>query len=85
MLSPDIYSMWLEAGKIAELARPDNLYPYTCNDGSRLLPRPISICEIDRDMGIIRLVYRIAVRERGSWLCLRLLISGGNGPFRKRL
>lgn len=60
MLAPDIYSMWLEAGKIAELARPGQFVSLYCNDGSRLLPRPISICEIDRDMGIIRLVYRIA-------------------------
>ncbi|MDO4620102.1 MAG: dihydroorotate dehydrogenase electron transfer subunit [Lachnospiraceae bacterium] len=29
-------------------------------DGSRLLPRPISVCETNREEGTIRLVYRIA-------------------------
>lgn len=30
------------------------------DDGSRLLPRPISICEIDAAKRMIRLVYRVA-------------------------
>jgi dihydroorotate dehydrogenase electron transfer subunit len=60
MIAPDIYSMWLEAGEIAQSAVPGQFVSLYCNDGSRLLPRPISICEIERDMGIIRLVYRIA-------------------------
>ncbi len=34
-----------------------SLYP---KDGSRLLPRPISLCGIDRDKGELRLVYRVA-------------------------
>lgn len=59
MLAPEIYSMWLEVGEIAGQAVPGQFVSLYCNDTSRLLPRPISICEIDRDMGIIRLVYRI--------------------------
>lgn len=31
-----------------------------CEDGSRLLPRPISICEIDKEDCALHLVYRIA-------------------------
>lgn len=34
-----------------------NLY---CSNETRLLPRPISICEIDRKQGTIRIVYRLA-------------------------
>lgn len=60
MIADDIYSMWLEAGEIARDAVPGQFVSLFCSDGSRLLPRPISICEIDRDMGVIRLVYRIA-------------------------
>ena len=29
-------------------------------DGSRLLPRPISLCGVDRENGALRLVYRVA-------------------------
>lgn len=58
-LAPDIYSIWLEAGDIARYALPGQFVSLYCRDGSRLLPRPISICETDRDMGVIRLVYRV--------------------------
>jgi dihydroorotate dehydrogenase electron transfer subunit len=60
MIAEDIYSMWLNAADIAETAKPGQFVSLFCNDGSRLLPRPISICEIDRDQGRVRLVYRIA-------------------------
>lgn len=60
MLAEDIYSMWLEIMDIADAAKPGQFVSLYCNDGSRLLPRPISICEIDREKGAIRLVYRIA-------------------------
>ncbi len=33
-----------------------NLY---CKDGARLLPRPISLCGVDKEAGTLRLVYRI--------------------------
>lgn len=60
MLAEDIYSMWLEEKEIAYDAKPGQFVSLYCKDGSRLLPRPISICEIDREKGAIRLVYRIA-------------------------
>lgn len=56
----DIYSMWLKAPEIADCAKPGQFVSLYCNNGSRLLPRPISICEIDKPQGRIRLVYRIA-------------------------
>ena len=59
-ISPDIFSMWLEAPAIAEEARAGQFVSVYCRDGSRLLPRPISLCEIDRENGRLRLVYRIA-------------------------
>jgi dihydroorotate dehydrogenase electron transfer subunit len=60
MIAQDIFSMWLEAPDIVEAARPGQFVSLYCNDGSRLLPRPISICEIDKMKGRVRLVYRIA-------------------------
>lgn len=58
-IAEDIYSMWLNAPDIAENAKPGQFVSLYCLDGSRLLPRPISICEIDKQQGKIRLVYRI--------------------------
>lgn len=55
-----IYSMWLQTEQIAAAARPGQFVSVYCQDGSRLLPRPISICEIDREMKQLRLVYRVA-------------------------
>ena len=52
--------MWIEAKDIAEHARAGQFLSVYSNDGSRLLPRPISICEIDREKGKLRLVYRVA-------------------------
>ncbi|MCD2492821.1 dihydroorotate dehydrogenase electron transfer subunit [Lacrimispora sp. NSJ-141] len=56
-LAPGIYSMWIETD-MAEEAGPGQFLSLYSKDGSRLLPRPISICEISK--GRIRLVYRIA-------------------------
>ncbi len=55
-----IYSMWLQTEQIAAHAKPGQFISVYSNDGSRLLPRPISICEIDKEMGQIRIVYRVA-------------------------
>lgn len=60
MIAQDIFSMWLEAPDIADAAKPGQFVSLYCKDKSRLLPRPISICEIDKTSGKIRLVYRIA-------------------------
>ncbi|MCI8769548.1 MAG: dihydroorotate dehydrogenase electron transfer subunit [Lachnospiraceae bacterium] len=63
MVSEGIYSMWLSFPKeqdMAAIAVPGQFISLYCQDGSRLLPRPISICEIDREMGRLRIVYRVA-------------------------
>lgn len=59
-IAADIYSLWLDANQIAAHAKPGQFLSVYCNEGSRLLPRPISICEIDKKEGRIRLVYRVA-------------------------
>ena len=59
-LSDEIYSMWLETKQVAAHAKAGQFVSVYCNDGSRLLPRPISICEIDKENNAIRLVYRVA-------------------------
>ncbi len=59
-IAADIYSLWLDTDRIAAHAKPGQFLSVYCNEGSRLLPRPISICEIDKKEGRIRLVYRVA-------------------------
>ena len=47
-IADDIYSMWLRTEEIAAHAKAGQFVSVYCNEGSRLLPRPISICEIDK-------------------------------------
>ena len=55
-----IFSLLLEEKTVAALAKPGQFVSVYCHDRSRLLPRPISICEADPAAGTVRLVYRIA-------------------------
>lgn len=59
-ISSGIFSMILEAPKMAEEAKPGQFVDLYCHDASRLLPRPISLCGIDREDGTLRLVYRVS-------------------------
>ena len=60
VVTTDIYSMWIMDEYIAKNAKPGQFVSLYCKEGSRLLPRPISICEIDKVNGELRLVFRIA-------------------------
>lgn len=64
-LADGIFSLWLETGA-AETAVPGQFLSMYTNDGSRLLPRPISICEIDRGRKALRLVYRVTGEHTGT-------------------
>lgn len=58
-IAPGIFDMWLETS-FAGAAKPGQficLYP---KNQSTLLPRPISVCETDREKGLLRIVYRVA-------------------------
>lgn len=59
-IGTDIYSLWLDAPQIVSQARPGQFISVYSNDSGRVLPRPISICELDREKGALRIVYRIA-------------------------
>ncbi len=59
-LADGIYSMWIEHREMAEQAKPGQFISVYCSDGAKLLPRPISICDIDRKKGSLRMVYRVA-------------------------
>lgn len=55
-----IYSMWLQTNELAEYARPGQFINLYCHDKSHLLPRPISICEVEKEKKALRIVYRVA-------------------------
>lgn len=84
-IGEDIYSMWLHCPKVAEIARPGQFVALYSTDHSRLLPRPISICEIDTFKESLHLVYRVAgagteeFRHLKSGRHLNLLGPLGNG------
>ena len=58
-LEEGIHSLFIKEKTIAENAKPGQFVSLYCKDGSRLLPRPISICEINKEQGMIRLVFRV--------------------------
>lgn len=62
-----IYSMWMQTEKIADDAAPGQFVSVFSTDGSRLLPRPISICEIDKEKKALRIVYRVAGQGTASF------------------
>ena len=55
-----IFDMELSFPKGAALAKPGQFIAMYCNDKSKLLPRPISICGINPTEGTLRVVYRVA-------------------------
>lgn len=59
-IASGIYSMYLWTEKIAAAAKPGQFVSVYSNDNSRMLPRPLSLCEIDRELGVLRIVYRVA-------------------------
>lgn len=65
MIAADIFSMWIET-KAAETAAPGQFISVYTSDGSKLLPRPISICEIDSEAGRLRIVYRVTGENTGT-------------------
>ena len=84
-ISDGIFSLWVQSGQIARTAAPGQFAALYCRDKSRLLPRPVSICETDPAGEKVRFVYRIAGAGTAEFSGLRagdiLEITGplGNG------
>ena len=64
-LSEGIYDMWI-ATSMAEDAKAGQFICIYTKDGSKLLPRPISICEINKEDGELRVVYRVTGENTGT-------------------
>lgn len=69
MLADGIYDMWLTTTLAAD-AKAGQFIGLYADDGARLLPRPISICEVNEERTALRIVYRVAgdgTSEFSSW------------------
>lgn len=79
-----VYSMWIRT-RMAKDARPGQFISVYVGSDSKLLPRPISICEIGDDS--IRIVYRVAgegtkeMSQLSSADTIDILGPNGNGFF----
>ena len=64
-IATDIYSLWFceEAKKKKKAGQFISMYT---NDSGKLLPRPISICEIDKENKQLRVVYRVTGENTGT-------------------
>ncbi len=61
-----IFDMVLSVGEIAKDAVPGQFVAVYSNNGSKLLPRPISICGIDKEKETLRIVYRVTGEGTGT-------------------
>lgn len=58
-LGSDVFDMWIKDEEIASSSKAGQFASLYCNNESRLLPRPISICEINKEDDLVRFVYRV--------------------------
>ena len=59
LVTDGVYSMWIQDEEIVQNAKPGQFVSLYCKEGSQILPRPVSICEIDNANSTLRLVYRV--------------------------
>ena len=90
-IASDIFDMWLKTD-LAKDAVPGQFIAVYPKNESTLLPRPISICEVDKQKEQLRIVYRIAGKGTKEFSAYKegeqVAILGvlGNGfPVRKGL
>ena len=57
-LADGVYEIWFETKDIAKAAKAGQFISVYSNDGSRMLPRPISICKVENNN--LRIVFRVA-------------------------
>ena len=58
IIADNTYDLLLETD-LARDAKPGQFVALYPNNAATLLPRPLSICEVDKDRGRLRLVYRV--------------------------
>lgn len=69
-IAPGIYDMWIKT-ELAKQAVPGQFIGVYPRDKSTLLPRPISICQIDKDRPALRIVYRTVGKGTKEFSCYK--------------
>lgn len=88
-IAAGIYSMWLKT-TAADSAKAGQFVSLYTADGATLLPRPISICEVNEDKTALRLVYRVVGKGTAQFSkqkqgeTIRLIGPLGNGYTLKK-
>ena len=65
-LIPGVFDLLLQAEPIAAQAVPGQFVSVYTKNAAKLLPRPISLCGIDKELGTLRLVYRVTGDKTGT-------------------
>lgn len=65
-IAPQIFDMWLATDLSLE-AKPGQFIGIYPKDKSTLLPRPISICQADKEKKALRVVYRVMGQGTGEF------------------
>lgn len=65
-IAENIYDMTIKNKEIASHAKPGQFVSVYSANASKLLPRPISLCGIDKEAGTLRLVYRVTGEKTGT-------------------
>lgn len=65
-IAAGIYRLVVQTKEIAAHAKAGQFVSVYSNDPSKLLPRPISLCEIDPENGTLVLVYRVTGEGTGT-------------------
>lgn len=58
-IASGVYSMWIQTKDIAKEAVAGQFISIYCKDKTKLLPRPISLCQVNKEEGMLRIVYRV--------------------------
>ncbi|NLP46892.1 MAG: dihydroorotate dehydrogenase electron transfer subunit [Epulopiscium sp.] len=58
-IAQNVYKMDLQVGEMVKKIQPGQFINLYCNQGQRLLPRPISICQVDEKREILTIVYGV--------------------------
>lgn len=66
------WSLWLKAPGIADEVEPGQFVHVKLNQGEKLLPRPLSICEADREKNALRLVYAVVGNGTKDLSCMKV-------------
>lgn len=83
----NIYDMLLSAPEVASSAKPGQFINLYTSKSEMILPRPISLCEIDKKVGTLRLLYQVVGKgtqyfstlQKGD--SIKILGALGNGFY----